>query len=178
MHSIVLALGVARLLGGIADVARLWHRMQTKWLLIAWLVVLLTQHIGWWFGLWVSFQSATQVPLSIFALSLSIPASLYVASRLLVPDLAGSDSADFADRFETVRIPFFVSLVISVGPYPAIRYFLYDAGPLMLLLFLFGAIALIGIFIRSIRWHYVLVGVIAMVYWSFLFLARGSIGGA
>ena len=46
MHSIVLALGVARLLGGIADLSRLWHRIQTRELFLAWFLVLLAAHIG------------------------------------------------------------------------------------------------------------------------------------
>ena len=55
MHSIVLALGLARVLGGIADVARDWHRLETKWFFLGWLALLLVLHVGWWFGLWIRF---------------------------------------------------------------------------------------------------------------------------
>jgi hypothetical protein len=57
MHSIVLALGIARVLGGFADVARDWRVIEAKWRFLGWLLLLLVLQLGWWFGLWARFST-------------------------------------------------------------------------------------------------------------------------
>ena len=116
MHSIVLALGIARVLGGIADVARDWRELDTKWFFLGWLTLLLALNMGWWFGLWARFSAMSEISLWTFFAWFMIPASFYVASRLLVPEFPEGAPPDLERRFADIRAPFFACLVLSVVP--------------------------------------------------------------
>ena len=116
MHSIVLALGIARVLGGIAGVARDWRRLETKWFFLGWLALLLLLPLGWWFGLWTRFGEVSDISLWTFFFWFLIPASLYIASRLLIPEFHAGSTPDLEQRFDEVRIPFLACLVLSVVP--------------------------------------------------------------
>jgi hypothetical protein len=177
MHSIILALGVARLLGGVADLSRHWGTIGAEWLLAIWLFQLLMQHTGWWFGLWHAFHDSVELPLWMFVLSLSIPASLYVASRLLVPNLDSETPIDFADWFGKIRVPFYISVAVTTIPYSSVRLLFFEGTSNQGFIVLIGAIALFGLFIRNIRGHYVIGMVTVAIYSSFLILARAGIGG-
>ena len=112
----------------------------------------------------------------MFVLSLSIPASLYVASRLLIPNLEVNTAVDFADRFQEIKIPFYVCIAISTIPYSSVRFAFFEATSNQLFILLMGGIAICGLFIRNIRAHYVIAVSMTIVYSSFLYLARGTIG--
>ena len=116
MHSIVLALGIARVLGGIAGVARDWRQLETKWFFLGWLALLLLLHLGWWFGLWIRFGEVSDINLWTFFFWFLIPASLYIASRLLIPEFHQGSTPDLAQRFDEVRMPFFACLVVMIIP--------------------------------------------------------------
>ena len=176
MHSIILALGIARLLGGVADLSRLWGKIGSERLLALWLFQLLMLHIGWWFGLWHAFHDSTDIPLWMFVLSLSIPASFYVASRLLVPNSEVNIAVDFADRFQEIRIPFYWCIVISAIPYSGVRYAFFEGTSNQFFILVMGGIAICGLFIRNIRAHFVIAISIVIVYSTFLYFARGTIG--
>ena len=116
MHSIVLALGIARVLGGFADVARDWREIEAKWPFLGWLSLLLALHLGWWFGLWARFSAMNEISLSTFLTWFLIPASFYVASRLLIPNFPEGSPPNLEQRFADVRVPFFVCLFLAVVP--------------------------------------------------------------
>ena len=173
MHSIVLALGIARVLGGIADVVGDWHRFEAKWFFLGWLVLLLAMHVGWWFGLWALFSTISEISLGTFFSWFIIPASLYVASRLLIPEFRDGSVSDLGACFDQVRIPFFTCFVLAVVPaLPGLA----DAPRPQLLLPIFGALAIIGIFVSNRRGHVVLLYSMLITYLTFLVLARSSLG--
>ncbi len=116
MHSIVLALGIARVLGGIAEVARGWHQIESKWFFLGWLTLLLALHMGWWFGLWIRFGEMSDISLWTFFFWFLIPASLYIASRLLIPEFHEGSTPDLEQRFDEVRRPFFACLPVGTIP--------------------------------------------------------------
>ena len=82
--SIVIALGIARILGGYADLIQ--HRKETEhsWLFLIWFSFLLLTHVGWWFSLWGSSRDEI-FSLSQFIILLSVPCFLFIATRLLIP---------------------------------------------------------------------------------------------
>jgi hypothetical protein len=174
VHSIVLALGIARILGGFADVARDWSQLGTKWFFLGWLVLLLAGHMGWWFGLWTRFRGMTEIDLAAFFVWFMIPASFYVASRLLIPEFPEDSPPDLDSRFARVRVPFFACLALAVSP---VLPSLSAAAHPRWLLAAFGALALSGVFIQSRFWHVTLLGLMLATYTAFLALARTSIGG-
>ena len=173
MHSIVLALGIARVLGGIAGVARDWRRLETKWFFLGWLALLLLLHLGWWFGLWIRFGEVSDISLWTFFFWFLIPASLYIASRLLIPEFHQGSTPDLAQRFDEVRMPFFACLVVMVIP---ILAGLADAARTDWLLAVFGGLALTGLFVSDRRGHVALLCLMLVTFVTFLALARSSLG--
>ncbi len=173
MHSIVLALGIARVLGGIAGVARDWRQLETKWFFLGWLALLLLLHLGWWFGLWIRFVEVSDISLWTFFFWFLIPASLYIASRLLIPEFHQGSTPDLEQRFDEVRMPFFACLVVMVIP---ILAGLADAARTDWLLAVFGGLALTGLFVSDRRGHVALLCLMLVTFVTFLTLARSSLG--
>jgi hypothetical protein len=173
MHSIVLALGIARVLGGIAGVARYWRQLETKWFFLGWLALLLLMHLGWWFGLWIRFGEMSDISLWTFFFWFLIPASLYIASRLLIPEFHQGSTPDLEQRFDEVRMPFFACL--PVGTIPVLAG-LADAGRTDWLLAVFGGLALTGLFVSDRRGHVALLCLMLATFVTFLALARSSLG--
>ncbi len=173
MHSIVLALGIARVLGGIAGVARDWRRLEIKWFFLGWLALLLLLHLGWWFGLWIRFGEVSDISLWTFFFWFLIPASLYIASRLLIPEFHQGSTPDLEQRFDEVRMPFFACLVVVIIP---ILAGLADAARTDWLLAVFGGLALTGLFVSDRRGHVALLCLMLVTFVTFLTLARSSLG--
>ncbi len=173
MHSIVLALGIARVLGGIAGVARDWRRLEIKWFFLGWLALLLLLHLGWWFGLWIRFGEVSDISLWTFFFWFLIPASLYIASRLLIPEFHQGSTPDLEQRFDEVRMPFFACLVVMIIPPLA---GLADAARTDWLLAVFGGLALTGVFVSDRRGHVALLCLMLATFVTFLALARSSLG--
>jgi hypothetical protein len=173
VHSIVLALGIARILGGVADIARVWRELTTKWFFLGWLSLLLIQLLGWWFGLWVRFGGMAEITLLPFFGWFVVPASLYCASRLLIPEFPQGAPPDLEERFAEVRGPFFACLALSVVPaFPGLPA---DASPVWLLA-VYSALALIGVVVTSRRLQIGLLFSMALTLMTFLGLARSTIG--
>ena len=174
VHSIVLALGMARALGGVADIARVWSQLASKWFFVGWLILLLIQLTGWWFGLWARFEQLEEIRLLTFFGWLLVPASLYVASRLLIPEFPEGAPPDLEQRFADVRIPFFACLAIS--PIPALPDLQATPEP-QWLLGLYCALGLAGVLISDRRRLIGLLFAMLLTLLTFLALARSTLGG-
>jgi hypothetical protein len=146
----VLALGQARALGGLADIARAWSALETKWFFVGWLILLLTQLTAWWFGLWARFSEMDAIGLPAFFIWLLVPASLYVASRLLIPEFPQGAPPDLEQRFADVRRPYFACLAPSVAP--ALPELPAAVDPQWLLA-LYSLLALMGVWVSDRRWQ-------------------------
>ena len=160
-------------LGGIADVARDWRKLEPKWFFLGWLALLLAMHLGWWFGLWVRFSAISDIGIWTFFFWFLIPASLYAASRLLIPEFPEGSVPDFEQRFDKVRIPFFACMVLSTVP---VLPGLADAARIEWLLGVFTVLALTGLFVSNRRWHVALLSLMLVTFVTFLALARSSLG--
>ena len=170
----MLALGIARVLGGVADIARVWRELKTKWFFLGWVTLLLIQLIGWWFGLWARFGGISEISLVAFSGWFMVPASLYVASRLLIPEFPDGAPPDLEKRFADVRGPFFSCLIISVAP--ALPLLPAAVAPQWLLA-VYGTLALIGVFVSDRRWQIGLLCSMLATLLTFLALARSTLGG-
>jgi len=169
----VLALGIARVLGGVADIARVWRKLESKWFFLGWLTLLLIQLIGWWFGLWARFGAMTEIGLLAFFGWFMVPASLYVASRLLIPEFPDGAPPNLEERFLEVRGPFFACLILSIVPaLPTLP----GAFAPQWLLALYGSLALVGVFVSERRWQIGLLCSMLATLLTFLLLARSTLG--
>jgi hypothetical protein len=174
MHSIVLALGIARVLGGFADVCRDWHEIEAKWPFLGWLLLLLVVQLGWWFGLWARFSKIDEIGLSTFLVWFLVPASFYVASRLLIPEFPEGAPPNLEQRFAAVRGPFYVCLAVGVlPPLPGLS----GAASAQWLLAAFGGLAMTGVLVSNSRWHVVLLLLMLATFLGWLALARSTLGG-
>lgn len=175
IHSVVLALGIARLLGGFAELVRYWRQLNTAWFFLGWLILLLSLHLGWWFGLWARFNAITSISLSTYVIWFMIPATLFIASRLLVPEFRRDALPDLEARFEELRVPFFCALAVLM--LPDIPGLIAGTTPKNVwLIVAFSVLALSGALFRNKGWQKAVLGLMAVVYFTFLILARASVG--
>ena len=174
MHSIVLALGIARVLGGLADVARDWPTVESKWPFLGWLALLLAVQLGWWFGLWARFSGIDEIDLPTFLVWFLVPASFYAASRLLIPEFPEGHPPDLEQRFAKVRVPFYACLAIGVlPPLPGLP----SEPSAQWLLAAFGGLAITGALVPSPRMHAMLLSLMLATFLAWLALARSTLGG-
>jgi len=117
--SIVLGLGIAHLLGG---VARSVSRRKTTifyWPTLVWILVLLILIIQvWWVD--ISLSRETQWTLPGFASTLLIPATLYFMSFLILPE-----TNDMRETFFENRVWFF-SLLVAVPIFGSLQQLLAE----------------------------------------------------
>ena len=103
--SIILALGVAQLLGGASEFVRT-SRVHLAHSL--WVVALLFNHVQWWWALWDLHDMASWTFLTFLYLLLG-PVLLFFATNLLVP-WSGIRGIDWESHFFTVRRWFFLTM--------------------------------------------------------------------
>ena len=111
----VVALGVTRVLGGVADLVLGWRRLRDPILFSLWFALLLLLPIGWWTSLW-RMADASTVNLFQLLILFHVPAFIYIATHLVVPP--ESDFLKLDERYDTVRTPFTLCLGVPffVGP--------------------------------------------------------------
>jgi len=172
IHSIVLSLGMARILGALAGVARHWSHLKDIWFFLGWLALLLALHLGWWFGLWARFHGINEIELTTFVLWFMVPASFYVASRLLIPDFPEKSPPNLEQRFADVRIPFFGCFVLAILP---VLPSLADAQGPQWIFPVVGVLGLSGMVVSNRRWHVAVLVLMLAGYIAFLALVRSSI---
>ena len=83
LYSIVIALGVARVLTGYVALIEFRKEVDHLPLFAIWLSLLLFAHIVWWFSLWNN-SDMPSISLSRAVVTFHVPAFLFIASRLLV----------------------------------------------------------------------------------------------
>jgi hypothetical protein len=172
--SIVLGLGVAHILGGVTAMIERWDRLERYWVFLAWCILTLGFHLGFWVNLW-QFQARPEWTVSVLTYWFVSVSLLFVASRLLVP--TASISSSMRQHFAANRRPFFGALTLywliaAMGP-------LFLDTPWIALRRLglagFALLSLSGALVSSERFHAVLVVVWALLYGTVLFLLQAPI---
>ena len=114
----------------------------------------------------------TNISLTTFFVWFTIPASFYVASRLLIPDFDHDAPPNLQQRFDTVRTPFFLCLVVAtLPPLPGLP----DGPRAQWLLAVFCASALLGAFTSSRNGQFALQAIMTVTFLSFLALTRTAL---
>jgi hypothetical protein len=82
--SIVLGLGIAQILTGIADLVHQSNRVKVYWPHLLWVIVVLVLHVQDW---WVTFDLRHYGPWSLptFLFMMTYPITLFILARLLFP---------------------------------------------------------------------------------------------
>jgi hypothetical protein len=115
LYSIVIALGVARVLTGYVGLIEFRSQIAHKLLFAVWLTHLLFVQIVWWFSVWRNNDNDTfSLYQAIF--NFTLPACMFIAARLLVP--GETDLSNMYTRYEKLRVPFLVFLALPSFPAP------------------------------------------------------------
>ena len=165
MIAVILALGVAHILGYISSVARKSTLDGTYWIHSAWVVLLLLSHFAAWWNIW-ELKDLLRFSLHGFLYMLVGPTALYVASRILVPPMHAFESLDLRGHYYSVHRNFFTTLGVFVAWPAVLRIALGGALPLMRVVehtALLIPIAACAIF-SNVRLHAVVVLLISLAF--------------
>ena len=164
--SIVLALGIAHILGGLSSIARSWDRVRVYPVQLVWSIWLLAVHVQVWWAYW-DHSGVTDWNFFRFASMLTLPGMAYFAARLIIPDVIRDRAYDLEKHFYDVRVAFFTT--VSLFWMVAITWRKLAFGdallhPRRVFQVLLVVLAISGALVASRRWQVWLV-VIAMVVW-------------
>lgn len=174
LFGIVVALAMARTLGGIADLIRHRDVINHKPLYLIWFALLLTGCVVWWFSLWERSNSAS-VSLYQFAVTFLVPVCFFIATRLLVPD--EPDFKFIESRYENVRVAFLLTLAIPFFPGPILAGIVVSDWSVAAYLVPAGVLLVIGALSANIRLQYIVATSVTVLYIAFALQFRYSIGG-
>jgi len=173
--SIILALGMTRVLAGVGEMLQARSRHRLYWVHTVWIVNLFTYLVIAW---WVFYRWRNQVPWTffLFVFVLISPTLLYLASLLLFPRESDRDeSINYRTHFYANHRPFFIIFGLY-GPVDlldsllkGVAHFL-DLGPFYFVsLIMYMAGMAIGAITRNERYHqvYAIVFLLQTVFISF-----------
>ena len=86
MFSIVVGLGLTRVLAGIGNMVQIRRRVKTYWLHSTWVLIVIGLHLNVWWSLW-ALRVVTDWNYASFAYVLFGPAAIVIASHTLIPEL-------------------------------------------------------------------------------------------
>ena len=111
--SIVVGLGITRILGGLASALRHRATLRSHWVTTVWAVDALLWQMLYWLGTVNSYRHALPVfTIPSFATLLGGAIALYFAASLILPDEIGPET-DLAQHFSTIRRPFYLVLATT-----------------------------------------------------------------
>ena len=173
LSGFVVALGIARVLGGCADMIRHWRGIDRPGLYCSWFSLLLFLYIGWWVS---TFRFSNSVEVSLFQIFLvfHVPVLIFIGTRLIVP--VESEFLDIDSRYNEIRTAFLVFIAASTSVAPIVGLLIgKDFSMLYLLLISCLLIALIP---QSRRILDNIVSVsCCIIYLAFLVQFRSTVGG-
>jgi len=111
--SIVLGLGITNILGGLAGIVRQRHRLKIYAPVPITLVTLFLIHVQTWWTLF-GLRGMRRWTIVEFLVVLIQPVFLYLASAMLVPDLAGNEVVDLRTDYHRERRWFFGIMLLLV----------------------------------------------------------------
>lgn len=114
--SIVLGLGLTHLLSRVGELfqARATHGAQVRiyWVQLAWVAIVFVAHIQLWWALYLWTDRLASASYFQFFLVLLGPVTLFLASRVVLPDLEDNPTVDLRGYFHAIRPWFFTMLAL------------------------------------------------------------------
>ena len=170
--SIVVGLGITRILGSLAGALRHRSTLRSHWVTMVWAVDLLLWQVLYWLGTVNSYRQASVFTIPGFATLLAGAVAFYFAASLILPEEIDSET-DLARHFASIRRPFY--LVLAAVPVLELLDTLSHGfgivarqgwGYFLILVSTFAG-SLVGAFVASRRVHEVLClcSLVAVVSW-------------
>ena len=173
--SIVVGLGIARLLSALASLVE--HRDQVRFdaLTLAWVANLMVGHITFW---WVTVGNARwseEWSLAEFLVLFAYAVAMFFAAALILPSTA-SDGCDLRKRYESIRRPFFALItgIVAIEITDSlvkggIDRILTVLGPTYIVMVtVWGSFGLVAMYVTDRRVHWV--GAVALFVLMFGFV--------
>jgi hypothetical protein len=172
--SMILGLGVARLLTGTVAVFHVRHRVKIDWLPLVWAASIFVQHIDFW---WSLQELSVLVPkwwLGGFFLLVGLTLSLFLAAALVLPSSTIAEEESLRGFFEhdgrwaLLALSIFNALAIVANTVLWSESLLSASSALNLVLSVLPIIALLGSrrVLAAITLAYLVVSLLAVGYFS------------
>ncbi len=113
--SIVVGLGIARVLGGVGTFLRLHNRTPHDWIVGTWCLVLFLTLVTWWMLGWQVLRVQAEISFETLVFWTFATALLYLSAYLLVPATIVDRSGGPETNSELPRGPFFACLAAHFG---------------------------------------------------------------
>jgi hypothetical protein len=180
--SIVLGLGLTHLLSRIGELfqarATYGDRVHIYWVQMAWVIIILIAHVQLWWALYLWTERLESASFFDFVLVLLGPVTLFLASRVVLPDIEDNPTIDLREYFHAIR-PWFFTMLALYPVVAAITEFAvedWSLRPSRLMQLGLSAVLLPGAFIRSEAFHRVLVLVMLAMALMFITLFTFRLG--
>jgi hypothetical protein len=111
--SLVLALGLTRVLRGVGQIIQYRDRIDTYWLHLAWVAILFVFHVQFWWSLY-GVRTVERWSFPAFLLSLVPPAVLYLMAVVHFPE-GMDEGVDLEAYFFEHHRSFFVLFAVAVA---------------------------------------------------------------
>jgi hypothetical protein len=112
--SIIIGLGIARLLSRVSLLVQAHRRVRLYWLSLLWTVLVFTVQVEWW---WASFEFRQQMEWNFFffLFVLLSPVTLYLAATLVLPEIKDGKSYNLRDYYFRTRQWLFLFLALGTA---------------------------------------------------------------
>jgi hypothetical protein len=161
--SIVLGLGLTHLLSRIGELfqarATYGDQVHIYWVQMAWVIIIFVAHVQLWWALYLWTERLESASFFDFILVLLGPVTLFLASRIVLPDIEDNPTIDLKEYFHAIRPWFFTMLALYPVVAAVTEFALEDWSlrPSRLMQLALSAVVLPGAFVRSEHFHRALV---------------------
>jgi len=111
MVSMVLGLGLTQLFAGIGNMVQVRRRVKFYWLHAMWILLMIGLHLQMWWSFWM-MRGVAEWTYTGFAFVLLGPATLVIASHVLLPELVDG-TIDAEQHYYDTRTVFFCLLAAA-----------------------------------------------------------------
>lgn len=155
MVTVVLALAVSHILTSLATMVANPERVRPYWLHFVWAVLLLGLNLQAWLVLW-TLHGQARWPTGQIVMMLVSASLIFVAARVLEPELPAGACVDLRRHFFRIRFPLFATLSVF-WLFPILGRFAFVGARLLepetLGRLAFFGLSLSGALIESPTWH-------------------------
>lgn len=110
--SIIIGLGISRVLTGIAGVVVHWRRVRLYWVWMVAALLVFLAHVQLWWGTFSVGQTVAKGSFLDFTLFLLSPIALYLSASVIIPDFDGDEPLDLREYFFENHRGYFVFLAL------------------------------------------------------------------
>jgi hypothetical protein len=177
MVTVVLALAVSHILTSLATMIANPERVRPYWVHILWAVFLLGLNLQAWLVLW-TLRGQSEWPVGQIVMMLTSSSLIFVAARVLQPELPPGACVDLRGHFSRIRFPLFATLS-AFWLFPILGRVVFIGGhllePATVARLAFLGLSLSGAVVRSPTWHATLAIVWAGLLVASLMFVRGEL---